>query len=115
MNVDPNVLTVALAKALTDSVTGEVQRDVLQKAMHAYLFTPFKPNSYSNEMTTPLAESFKKAIDAVTGEVVREVLRQPEFRSVIESKVEEAFRATMQSNTAVDKMTEKFLRMFQSW
>jgi hypothetical protein len=76
-SVDPGILQAALAKALTDSVSGEVQSAVLKEAMWAYLFTPRRLNAYDNKETTPLSAAFEKALDAVTRKAVEEVLSEP--------------------------------------
>lgn len=112
MNVDPNILQAALAKALTDSVTGEVQSAVLKDAMWSYLFTPRKLNAYDNKETTPLSSAFEKSLDQVARTVCTEVLSEPENKARLRTAIQAAFEAALLSSVSTEKLTGKFLDVF---
>jgi hypothetical protein len=115
MQVDPKLLEVALARAITDSVSPEDQQKILAQAMHAYLFTKTR-ESYSGKETDPLSEAFKKALDNATHELVKQFLSEPEQKARILDGVRAAFEAALTTTPVIqDKLTERIVRAFSAW
>src|ERR1700675_4934182 len=110
-HVDKDVLQAALARALADSVTPEVQGRVLKEAILAYLFTPQR-EAYSGKEQTPLSKAFQKALDAVTLQCARELFAQPESKKKIEDALRSAFDKALADPAIVDKTAEKMLSAF---
>jgi mannitol-1-phosphate/altronate dehydrogenase len=109
--VDPQLLQVALARAITDSMSKEDQHVVLAQAMNAYLFTKTR-EGYSSKETDPLSQAFQKALDGATWQLVRDFLNEPAQKERMLAAVRVAFEQAMAAPAVTDKLAEKFLTMF---
>jgi hypothetical protein len=114
VNVDQGVLQTALAKALVDSVTPEMQSQALREAMVGYLYAPQK-EPYSGKETTPLSRAFEKSLDAAARQACEEVLSQPENQARIKTTLQAAFEQSMSSTLLTEKLVERFLSNFSRW
>jgi hypothetical protein len=109
--VDQGVLQAALARALADSVTPEVQRQVLEQGLMHYLFAPRK-ELYTGKETTPLSEAFQKALDAVGLQLAKEVVALPENRAKLTAAVQASFDKAVNSEVVTEKLSDMFVKGF---
>lgn len=112
MIIDKEVLEVALARAITESMTKGEQDKVLAQAMHGYLFTKIRSSPYDSKEVDPLSEAFRKALDTATYQLVKDFLDEPEQKTKMRAVVEAAFAMAMTSPVATEKIAEKLLGMF---
>ena len=110
--VDPQLLQAALAKALTESVTPEVSKKLLEEAMLAYLFTS-RREPYSNKEATPLSDAFQKALDAATKTIAAEVLALPENKAKLVAAMQSGFDVAIKDTVVTEKLAEKMISVFQ--
>jgi hypothetical protein len=111
VNVDPQLLQVALARAITDSIAKEDQQQILAAAMNHYLFTKVR-EGYNAKETDPLSQAFTKALDGATWQLVRDFLDEPAQKERMLAAVRVAFEQAMAAPAVTDKLAEKFLGMF---
>ena len=102
MEVDKDVLQAALARAITDSVTPEVQREVFQKAMTNFLF-----RADSRGESAPITEAFKRALQQATETLAKEIVMSPDNRAKIAKAVQDGLDDAMKSRTFIDNISAR--------
>src|SRR5690348_9202564 len=105
MEVSGDALQAALARAITDAITPEAQKQIFEKAMLEYLF-----HKDSRSATTPLTDAFKKALNDATATVAQQIVNEPENRAKIATAFQEAFDQVQPTLVAalVKKLTPRY-------
>jgi hypothetical protein len=114
VSLEKDALQAAMARAIVDSVTPEVQREVFQKAILEHLFT-VRRDGYSGKETTTLSEVFAKALDRAVFAITEKVLNEPDNQEMIVSAVRSAFEQTVVKSALLGKLTERLTRNISNW
>jgi hypothetical protein len=109
MEVDKDVLQAALARAITESVTPEVQQKVFQSAMEQFLF---RVDTRGSGGSSVISEAFKRALEEATRDMARKIVNEPENAERIRASVQAAFEEELASPTFLVKVREKITRGF---
>lgn len=110
MDMDKDVLQAALARAITDSVTPEVQKEVFRNALTGFLF-----RADTRGDSSPISEAFKRALQDATIAVARDVVAQPENRMRIVEAVKAGLDEALKDQKLVESITTKFIRALGGW
>jgi len=106
MEVDQNVLQVALAKAISEAVPADMQKEIFTKALYEHLF---KPNRNGD---SPVSEAFQRALNDATKELAQEVVRDPENMRKVKEVVQSALDKALTDGSLLTKITGKFSNSF---
>jgi hypothetical protein len=99
-----DVLSVALAKAITDSVSVEMQKEIFSRALYDHLFYETKEGRVS-----PLKEAFARALNEASVEQARLVMADPANLAKVRDAFQTALDTALTDGSLVKKMTEKMV------
>jgi len=102
MQVDQNVLQIALAEALTKSVPPEMQKEIFSRAMYEYLFAPKRGTDKS-----PVSEAFQRALDEATREIAKQVINEPENLKLIKETIRQGLVGSLENKVLLDKIVTR--------
>lgn len=107
MQVDPNILQVALAKAITDAVPPEMQKEIFARALHDHLF-----HASRNSDKSPISDSFQRALNDATRALANEIVNEPENKAKVKATIQKAFDQSLESGNLLQKICDKFTGSF---
>jgi UTP:GlnB (protein PII) uridylyltransferase len=110
MEVDKDLLQVALAKAISESVPPEMQKEIFAQALAKHLF-----NTGSNSKESVISSTFQQALNKATAELAHEIVNSPENVPRIRDIMQKAMIAFLDDPNTVRKITEKFVSGFSRW
>ena len=99
-----DVLSVALAKAITDSVPVEMQKEIFSRALYDHLFQEAKEGRSS-----PLKEAFARALNEATNEQARLIMADPANLAKVREAFQAAFDASLANGSLVKIMSDKMV------
>ena len=108
MEVSGDALQAALARAITDSVTPEMQKEIFAKAMGQFLFNA---DTRRGEMP-PITAAFQDALRIATKEMANKIVNEPENQERIRGVVQTAFDETMNDPATATKLRGLFVSGF---
>lgn len=116
MELDKDVLQAALARAITDSVTPEVQREVFQ-AMTNYLFRAVGDTHRGEKsvITAVITDAFQRALADATREMARAVVAEPENQKRIKETIQKAFEMALDTRALQERLAEKFVKSINGY
>ncbi|HEY5022465.1 MAG TPA: hypothetical protein VII30_08270, partial [Gemmatimonadaceae bacterium] len=100
MEVSGDALQAALARAITDSVTPEMQKEIFAKAMGQFLFNA---DTRRGEVP-PITSAFQDALRLATKELANKIVNEPENQTRISDVIRAAFDETMSDPATVTKL-----------
>jgi len=106
MEIDREVLQIALARAITEAVTPQMQKEIFAKAMHEHLF---KSTSFDK---SPISQAFQRALDEATRDIAREVVREPENLKQIHAVMRKSVESAIESPAFMEDIAKKITRGF---
>lgn len=95
MEIDRDMLAIALSKAISDAVPEEMRNEIFRRALENHLFAARRGGE------TP----FTRALNQQACSLVAEMMGSPEFREKIKASIAEAFEKSWPS--LANKFTEK--------
>jgi uncharacterized protein HemX len=113
MKIDSEALNLALAQAVMNAFTPEMQTEVFREALRGYLFEPVTDNY--GKKPSPLTQAFQKALDNAAYSVAKEFVSQPEQTVRIQAALKEAFDAVIVSPDFKQKVVDKVARAMAGW
>lgn len=99
-----DVLSVALAKAITDSVSVEMQKEIFSRALYDHLFQEAKDGR-----TSPLKDAFARALNEATNEQAKLIMADPANVAKVRAAFQAAFEAVLVDGSLVKKMSDKIV------
>jgi hypothetical protein len=108
MEVSGDALQAALARAITDSVTPEMQKEIFAKAMGQFLFNA---DTRRGE-TPPITAAFQTALRLATQELANKIVNEPENHARIRRVIEAAFNETIDDPATATKLRGLFVGGF---
>ncbi len=106
MEVDRDILQVALSKAITEAVPPEMQKEIFSRALHEHLF---KTN---RDGRSPISEAFQRALDDATRDLAREIVRDPENMIRVKDTIHSSLTEALESKSLFDKVLNKLLSAY---
>lgn len=96
-----DVLSVALARAVTEAVPPEMQNEIFSRALYNHLFAE------SKDGRTPLKDAFSRALNECAQKLAEKMFEEPEIRAKLETSLREAFEENMKTGELVKKLAGK--------
>ncbi len=103
MAVDNQMLQAALAKAITDSVTPEIQQGVFRDAIQEYLF-------HGADKQGKLKDAFERALADAAVTVARAIVEMPENRNRLQAAMQAHFEETLRTPVMLNKLLTTKIR-----
>jgi hypothetical protein len=91
VEVDKDLLSVALSKALVDAVTVETRDKIFAGALNNYLFAP------SSRDDAPISQAFRNALDHAVRDLAKEIVSQPDNLERIKAEVQKGLDLALES------------------
>jgi hypothetical protein len=110
MEVDKDLLQVALAKAISESVPPEMQKEIFAQALAKHLF-----NAGSNSKESVISTTFQQALNKATADLAHSIVNSSENIPRIKEIMQKAMMDFLDDPNTVRKMTEKFVSGFSRW
>jgi hypothetical protein len=104
MEVTGDALQAALARAITDSVTPEMQKEIFAKAMGQFLFN----TDTRRGETPPITAAFQDALRLATKELANKIVNEPENQARITDVIRAAFDEVMKDPATATKLRGLF-------
>jgi len=103
MEINSDILTAALAKAVADSVSTELQQEIFAKALHLHLFV----ENQRDGGRSVIKDAFTKALNQVTEQLAVDVVAEPENRARIEAAFRAALDLALKDGALVERIANK--------
>ncbi|HEV8658918.1 MAG TPA: hypothetical protein VGS96_09820 [Thermoanaerobaculia bacterium] len=107
MEVDKDVLQVALARAITDSFTPEIKEKVIRQAIEHHLFEVDRRHNSGGE--SPISGAFKNALNDATREMARLVVNDPANTEKIKGAIQRALDEALADVSFIEKLKERLV------
>lgn len=104
MELDKDVLAVALSKAITDAVPAEMQKEIFTRALRDHLFRSERAGD-----RPALSHAFERALNEATQELARKVLEEPENQEKVRAAFREMLDQLLADGVLIRKWTDKIL------
>jgi hypothetical protein len=95
------ILQTALAKALVDAVTPEMQKEVFKEAICEFLFRVDRDGKGA------LQDSFQRALNDATREIAVQMVHQPDILERIKQSVRTAIETALEDRTFIERIQKK--------
>jgi hypothetical protein len=111
MEVRTDIMQAAMAKAVLEQITPELQKELFLSAVKTALFEVKDNNGYGPKQTV-LERECAEALKIVTREIVLNMLRQPALHQLIEMEVKKGVDAVVSAGTIAEDVTTRLKRAF---
>lgn len=109
MDVNGDALQAALARAVMDSVSAEMQKEIFQKALEQHLFSD-RSNRDRNESV--ISHAFKRALDQATHKLAEAVVHHPDNKLRIEAAMQKALEEALEEDRFAELIKNRLVRAF---
>lgn len=98
------LLQAALARALVDAVSPEIQREVFKEAISNFLF---RVDDHGKGI---LKDSFERALKDAVGMIAREIVATPEYRKKMDAMMHVAMDEALKEEAFVKVIKDRLVR-----
>lgn len=107
MEIDTSAMQAAMAKAMMDAVTPELQQQLFLKAVQSALFEVAEPNAgYGSPKRTVLQKVCEASLNDVMRQIVKEMLMEPGTQAILVAEVQKGVSQLVASGVVSEKVTD---------